>query len=108
MRFLTTRVHGMMDYLTGALLIAIPFALGYPRGWPTWVTVAIGAGVLVQSLTTNYEMGLVPLISMPAHLAIDFLVGAVLVGLPWYFNSTTPIWVAHLTIGLLEIAAALT
>jgi len=31
----------------GAMLIALPFALDYPRGWPTWVTVAFGVGAIV-------------------------------------------------------------
>ena len=30
MRFLPTRIHGMMDYLMGALLIALPFLFRFP------------------------------------------------------------------------------
>src|SRR4051794_6793108 len=44
---LPTRIHGVMDYLMGVLLIAAPWLLGFSRGGAeTWVPVLLGAGVL--------------------------------------------------------------
>ena len=34
MRVLPTRIHGIVDWLLGALLIALPWLLGSPRGGP--------------------------------------------------------------------------
>ena len=42
MRFLPTRVHGMVDWLMGALLITLPWLLGLdrgsPEGWVRWLS----------------------------------------------------------------------
>ena len=54
-----TRVHGMLDYAIGALLIALPFLGGFGQGPQTWVPVALGAGVIAYSLLTDYELGAV-------------------------------------------------
>ena len=32
MRFVPTRIHGIADWLLGALLIALPWLLGFARG----------------------------------------------------------------------------
>jgi hypothetical protein len=32
MRFIPTRIHGMMDYAMGLLLIAAPWLFGFARG----------------------------------------------------------------------------
>ena len=49
MRFVPTRIHGIVDWLLGALLIALPWLLGFAGGGPeTYVPVALGSiGLLV-------------------------------------------------------------
>jgi hypothetical protein len=37
--------------------------------------VGVGATVLAMSAMTRYDFGLLPLIPMPVHLAVDALVG---------------------------------
>lgn len=45
MRFIPTRVHGMLDYLIGILLIAAPWLFDFDRGgMETWIPVILGAG----------------------------------------------------------------
>ncbi len=79
MRFLSTRVHGMIDYATGALLIVAPWLFGFADGTAAqWVPVVLGAGILVMSLITNYELSLTRIVPMGAHLAVDGLGGALL------------------------------
>lgn len=109
MRFIPTRVHGMMDYLIGVLLIAAPWLLNFARGGAeTWVPVVIGAATILYSLFTNYEMGVVHSISMPAHLMMDAGAGIFLALSPWLFGFATFVWIPHLVIGLIEVLAALT
>lgn len=61
MRFIPTRTHGMLDYLMGILLLIAPWVFGFAQGGAeTWVPVILGAGVLLYSLFTNYEMGGAP------------------------------------------------
>ena len=109
MRFIPTRVHGMLDYAVGAFLIAAPWLLGFARGGAeTWVPVLLGAGALLYSLLTDYELGVVRRIPMPTHLALDLGSGLLLAVSPWLFGFAEFVWVPHLVLGLLEVGAALT
>jgi hypothetical protein len=109
MRFIPTRVHGFLDYLVGALLIAAPWLFGFANGGAEqWVPVALGVGALVYSLLTDYELGAVRTIPMRTHLLLDLLSGALLAASPWLFGFDERVWVPHLILGLLEIGAALT
>lgn len=109
MRFIPTRVHGWLDYGIGVLLIAAPWILGFADGGAeTWVPVILGAGVIVYSLFTAYELGAVPAIKMPVHLGLDVVGGILLAASPWIFQFADEVWAPHLIIGLVEIATALT
>ena len=109
MRFVPTRVDGMADYLIGALLVLAPWLFGFADGGAeTWVPVVLGAGVVLYSLLTDYELGLVRRIPMRVHLGLDLAGGAVLAASPWVFGFADRVWLPHLILGLLEIGAALT
>ena len=76
MRFIPTRVHGMLDYLIGILLIAAPWLFDLDRGaLETWIPVTLGAGTLLYSSMTNYELGLTKTLSMRTHLTLDLMSG---------------------------------
>lgn len=108
MRFIPTRVHGYLDYALGVLLIVAPWLLAFARGGAeTWVPVILGVGVILYSLLTDYELGAVRSISMPAHLALDGLGGLVLLVSPWLFGFADFVWVPHVLLGIVEIGAAL-
>lgn len=109
MRFIPTRAHGAMDYLIGVLLIAAPWLFGFATGGPAqWVPIVLGAGVIVYSALTAYELGLAPMIPVPVHLTIDIVAGVVLALSPWLFAFSSVIVWPHLIVGLLEIGAGLT
>ncbi|HEY8381527.1 MAG TPA: SPW repeat protein [Microvirga sp.] len=108
MRFIPTRVHGMADYASGLLLIAAPWLFGFADGGAAqWVPVVIGAGILLMSLLTDYELSLSRLIPMPVHLGADGAGGLLLAASPWLFGFADRVYWPHLIIGLLEIGAAL-
>jgi hypothetical protein len=108
MRFLSTRVHGMMDYLVGVLLIAAPWLFNFDRGGAeTWVPVVLGVGVILYSLFTDYELGAVRRLSMPTHLTLDLVGGILLAVSPWLFGFSEYVWEPHLIVGLLEIGTSL-
>jgi hypothetical protein len=97
-----------MDYTMGLLLIVAPALLGFYRGGAeSWVPIILGAGVLLYSLFTRYELGLIKAIPMSTHLTLDFVGGVVLAVSPWLFGFADLIWAPHLILGLLEIGAAL-
>jgi hypothetical protein len=108
MRFIPTRVHGVLDYLVGVLLIAAPWLLGFATGGAKmWVPIILGAAAIVYSLFTDYELGLVKATPMPVHLGLDILSGVVLAISPWLFGFAAIVWAPHLIVGLLEIGIAL-
>jgi hypothetical protein len=108
-RFIPTRIHGMADYLLGALLVLAPWLFGFADGGAEmWVPVVLGAGVVLYSLLTDYELGLVRRIPMRMHLGLDLAGGVVLAASPWVFGFADRVWLPHLIFGLLEIGAALT
>lgn len=109
MRFIPTKIHGLIDYLMGFLLILAPFILGFATGGPAmWVPIVVGAAIIVYSLITDYEVGVFRVLTVRTHLWLDALGGAFLAVSPWLFGFSEIVWVPHLVVGLFEIGAALT
>lgn len=67
---ISTRAHGMLDYLTAVLCLTLPRAMGWgPR---TQKVLAMnGMMAASYSLFTDYELGAVRKIPMPVHLNMD-------------------------------------
>ncbi|WP_224999587.1 SPW repeat protein [Cesiribacter sp. SM1] len=108
MRFIPTRIHGMVDYLMGLLLIASPWIFNFNRGGAeTWIPVILGAGLILISLFTDYELSVSRKISMPTHLWMDVLAGAFLAVSPWLFDFDEYVYLPHLILGIAEIGAGL-
>jgi hypothetical protein len=108
MKVISTKVHGVMDYLMGILLIAAPWLLNFNRdGAETWVPVILGVGVILYSLLTNYELSMSKMIPMRTHLALDVMSGIFLAASPWIFNFDEYVYLPHLVLGILEIGAGL-
>lgn len=109
MRFISTRTHGITDYLMGILLIASPYLLNFATGGPAqWIPIIIGIAMLAMALMTKYEVGMLKAIPMPAHLTVDFLAGALLAVSPWLFGFSDIVFWPHLIMGILEMGLALT
>ena len=107
MKIIPRNVHGILDYVVGLLLIAAPWLLGFSDSGPaTTVPVALGAGALLYSLLTNYELGLIRVIPFNVHLVLDFMSGAFLAASPWLLGFADRVSTPHLVLGLFEIGAA--
>lgn len=108
MGLLTTRVHGVLDYLVGAALIAMPWLLGFASGGAeTWVPVAAGVATLLYSLFTDYELGVIRRIQMPVHLWLDGVAGVLLAASPWLFGFDQRVWIPFVAVGVMELLVAL-
>ncbi len=108
MRIISTKVHGMLDYLSGALLIASPWLFDFANGEAAqWVPVIVGATILLMSILTDYEAGLVKKIPMSTHLTMDVLGGLLLAASPWIFGFADYVYLPHLILGIMEIGAGL-
>lgn len=108
MEMIDTRTHGIIDYLTGVLLLAAPYLFGFADGsMAQWVPMVLGALILLMSLITDYELGLARVLPLPAHLGIDMFGGALLLASPWIFGFADLIWWPHVLVGVMEIAVVL-
>jgi uncharacterized membrane protein HdeD (DUF308 family) len=104
-------MHGMLDYPAGILLIASPWIFGFSDvDAARNVAIVIGVVVLAQSLMTDYELSVVDVLPLSAHLMMDVLAGIVLAVSPWLFgfaDEGTEAWLPHLVFGLGLLAAGL-
>ncbi|MEJ8803501.1 SPW repeat protein [Pontibacter sp. H249] len=109
MRFIPTRFHGILDYIVGLLLIVSPWLFNFSEvTYATWVMVAAGIIVLLQTVFTDFEVGLVRKIPMQSHLMLDFGLGVILALSPWIFNFDDQVYMPHLVLGIFSILASLT
>ena len=108
MRVLPTRVHGVVDYVVGALLIVSPWLFGFADGGAQqWVPVILGVGALLYSLITDYELSIAHILPMSVHLMLDAGSGVLLAASPWIFGFSDELKWFHVIVGLGEIAASL-
>lgn len=108
MRFLSTKIHGVMDYMMSIVLMGSPWLLGFARaGGETWIPVILGATMLIYSLFTDYEYGALKILPVKAHLLIDLLSGVFLAASPWILGFADYVYLPHLVLGIAEIGAAL-
>ena len=107
MGYISTRMHGLADYGVGVLLIIAPYLFGFATGGiEQWLPMLLGFAVIVYSMLTRYEWGLLPIIGMPAHIALDIGGGLLLAVSPWLFGFAEIVWIPHLVVGLIEIGTA--
>jgi len=108
MKLINTKLHGFLDYIVGIVLIAMPWIIGLDTGAASgMVFLVAGIMALVYSIFTRYELGLIKIIPMPAHLLLDIFSGAVLAGSPWIFGFSDAMYLPYLIFGLFEIVAAI-
>jgi hypothetical protein len=109
MRFIPTRFHGVLDYVTGLVLIIAPWLINFSNvATAAWVMVIAGMSVLLQTAFTDFEVGLIRKISMKVHLTIDFGLGILLALSPWLLNFNKQLFLPHLIGGLFIAIASLT
>ncbi|HVF70482.1 MAG TPA: hypothetical protein VM940_02640 [Chthoniobacterales bacterium] len=85
MKIIPKFYHGVLDYLSGLLLLAGPNLLGFADlgGATVWVPRIFGLIILLQALMTDYELGLIKVIPITLHLMADYLLSAFLLLAPF-------------------------
>jgi hypothetical protein len=105
MRFVPTLFHGFADYVVGLMVLGMPFYYGW-SGTQRTPLVLLGALVILYSLLTDYELGLIRVLRIRFHLLLDGVFAVArfllppLLALPQYARG--PIYV----IGFLALALA--
>ncbi|MCC7446921.1 MAG: hypothetical protein IT324_05855 [Anaerolineae bacterium] len=104
MQKIPSEVHGVLDYMTGGLLIALPRLLRWPARMTNLVT-GVALGHMAYSLMTNYELGLFKTLPFKTHLAIDVVAGAMFAAAPLLFkDEDTSITATMMGLGVYELA----
>lgn len=109
-RPITTKAHGVLDYVGGIVLILAPWIFGFSDvTGATIVPIALGVVILAQSVVTDYELGLMRVLPMKAHLALDAVGGLALLLSPLvigFFDEGVNAWLPHILVGVALIGAA--
>ncbi len=104
----STRTHGVLDYASVVLLLALPRVAGWSRP-VTHLLTGSALATLVYSLLTRYELGAAKLLPVPAHLALDRTSGVALCAAGGVMADEPPVVRAALAgLGLFEVFASLT
>src|ERR1700744_1740088 len=107
MRNIPSMTHGVLDYLVGLVLIVAPWLFNFSSiSIACYISILVGSVIIIYSLQTNYELGVVKVIPMQTHLILDLTVGAVLALSPWFFNFRQSVYLPHLVVGILIIGVS--
>ena len=102
MRVLPTMIHGVLDYLIGLLVIALPFILDLQVS-QKWTLVTIGSLVILYSGLTDYEFGLVRYLRIRFHLLLDAVFGLAMLLTPWLLNFPADARLPNYVLGVLAL-----
>jgi hypothetical protein len=111
MQVLPPVAHGVLDYLTGATLLAAPKLFGFDRSrGPAKKTAQLfGAIILGQAMLTDYKLGLFKVLPLKMHLMMDYALGPLIALSPFLFGfrrSRKPAsWLTHVVAGLIGTLA---
>ena len=111
MKIIPTYLHGAFDYICGFALIFGPHALGFAeaQGPERLIPQLVGLFILVQSLMTRYECGVLRVLSMSTHRLNEALAALFLALSPWVFDFqyASEVWVAYCVVGLAIVLSCL-
>lgn len=90
LRFVTKTMHAYLDYPVAVILIVAPFGLqlGGTQPLALWLSVTTGVAAFLLTLLTDHKLGLFRVVPYAAHLAVDFLVGALFLIAPGLLGFT--------------------
>lgn len=111
MRILSTRAHGLIGSVAIAAALAVPVLLRLEEVPASAKSLRLwSAGTIALTAVTDFELGVVRVLPMPAHLAVDALVGPTLAAGPWVLGGATAgrrHWLPHALLGGTELLLAL-
>jgi VIT1/CCC1 family predicted Fe2+/Mn2+ transporter len=76
-------VHGVLEYIVGALFIAAPFLFGFDSSAATAASIVAGLFLLAFTAISALPTGLVSSITVGVHVTVDFVFAGLLVALPF-------------------------
>lgn len=107
MPLISTKTHGLLDFVVPAGLMLAPKLLGFEDNKKArQVPRMMAATHLMYSAFTDYEKGLVRKLPMKGHLALDAGSALLLAASPWLLGFSRRVAAPHVAAGLMELAIA--
>jgi len=104
---ITSRLHGIIDYVVGVALIAAPWLFGFANfedyAVASYTPIIVGVLIIGMSLLTNYEYSVAKVIPLKTHLVMDTLVAVFLAISPWLLSFSDYVYAPHLIVGIAEL-----
>jgi len=79
-------IHGVAEYVAGALFIVAPFLFGFDSKAATALAIVVGVGILVVTSSSQLPTGLAKVVPALLHAVVDFGVAALLIASPFLFG----------------------
>ena len=79
-------MHGVLEYLAGAVFIAAPFVLGFDSSAATALSIIVGVLLLALGAATDAPTGLARVVPVEIHAVVDFAVAVLLIAAPFLFG----------------------
>ena len=79
-------LHGAIEYAAGVLFIAAPFIFTFDTGGATAAAIVIGVLVIFVASITRGPTSLIDSLPLAVHIAIDYVLSAVLIAIPFLFG----------------------
>jgi len=86
MKIISSKTHGILDYLVVIFLLAAP-SLFKMEGNLCTFTYALAAIHFLLTILTRFEFGLIKVIPLPLHGLIEFFVAIALALVSFWFNK---------------------
>jgi hypothetical protein len=106
---ISPRVHGTLDYLLAAALIAVPLAVDFDDDTATVVMLVLGGAATLLAIGTNWSTGIVRVLPPVLHGVADIGATIVLIVAPFVlgFTDDTAATVLYVVIGAGGLGATL-
>src|SRR5215216_2992758 len=98
---ISPRVHGTLDYLLAAALIAVPLAVGFHDDTATVLMLVLGGAATLLAIGTNWSTGIIRILPPVLHGVADITAMIVLIIAPFVlgFTNHTVAAVLYVVIG---------
>jgi hypothetical protein len=101
MKIIPPFFHGIIDYVGAVAFFFAPEIFGFADG-PSWAVAIpriVGVFSVIYSVATDYQLGLIKVLPMRVHLALDYVVALAFLASPFAFgfiNGPKHQWLPHL------------
>lgn len=98
-------VHGLIEYLAGALFVAAPFLFGFDADAAVAASIVTGVLLLIVAASSALPTGLIKSIPLSAHVVLDYVLAVAMIAAPFVlgFSDEGAAVAFFLVVGVLHL-----